>query len=342
MKRPAVFFDRDNTLIVSDGYLGDPDKVVLMEGAADAIARARQLGFATVVVSNQSGVARGMFEEEAVHAVNDRLDEMLRDQNPHAVIDRHEFCPYHPEATVERYRQDSDLRKPKAGMIFQAAEALALDLERSWLIGDAPRDIEAGKTAGCGTILFTPPGVATSPAAAEASSVTPDHVVHSLKNAIEYIAAHRAPGGREEERGASHEPAEKHPMSIPQHPHIPPRVESAAREDDPRADAPLPEHMHPHAAPPPAPPPHERPERDTRLLNLAQQILEELRRSKEQPPQDFSVTKMLAGITQVLTLAVLFMAYLNRSDPMHLLNTMVFALILQTMTIALLVMNRQR
>ena len=80
MKRPAVFFDRDNTLIVSDGYLGDPEKVVLMDGAADAVARARQLGFATVIVSNQSGVARGMFEEDAVHAVNERIDEMLSDR----------------------------------------------------------------------------------------------------------------------------------------------------------------------------------------------------------------------------------------------------------------------
>src|SRR5215218_5522790 len=102
MKRPAVFFDRDNTLIVSDGYLGDPERVVLMDGAADAIARARELGFATIVVSNQSGVARGMFEEDAVHAVNDRLDAMLVAQNPHAIIDRHEFCPFHPDASVER------------------------------------------------------------------------------------------------------------------------------------------------------------------------------------------------------------------------------------------------
>ena len=70
MKRPAVFFDRDNTLIISDGYLGDSNKVVLVGGAADAVARVRGLGFATVVFSNQSGVARGMFGEDAVHAVN--------------------------------------------------------------------------------------------------------------------------------------------------------------------------------------------------------------------------------------------------------------------------------
>src|SRR4051794_9501991 len=75
MKRPAVFFDRDNTLIVSDGYLGDPDRVVLIDGAAEAVARVRGLGFAAVVFSNQSGVARGLFGEDAVYAVNHRLDE---------------------------------------------------------------------------------------------------------------------------------------------------------------------------------------------------------------------------------------------------------------------------
>src|SRR2546423_1588419 len=115
MKRAAVFFDRDNTLIVGNEYLGDPQGVVLMEGAADAIARARGLGFATVVVSNQSGVARGMFNEDAVRGVNAKLDELLREANPKAIVDRHEFCPYHPEGTVDGYTSESELRKPKPG-----------------------------------------------------------------------------------------------------------------------------------------------------------------------------------------------------------------------------------
>src|SRR6266550_3848445 len=116
MKRPAVFFDRDNTLMACDGYLGDPSQVALVEGAADAVARARALGYAAVVISNQSGVARGMFDEEAVRAVNARLDELLKAENPAAIVDRHEFCPYHPEGTVERYKQESALRKPQPGM----------------------------------------------------------------------------------------------------------------------------------------------------------------------------------------------------------------------------------
>src|SRR4051794_3820334 len=183
MKRPAIFFDRDNTLIVSDGYLGNPEKVVLIDGAADAVARARSLGFATVVVSNQSGVARGMFDENAVRAVNQRLDEMLRAADAGAIIDCHEFCPFHPEGTVERYKSDSELRKPRPGMILAAAERLALDLRGSWLIGDAPRDIEAGHAAGCRTILFQPPDVAMSPAASQAWRVQPEFVVTTLAEA---------------------------------------------------------------------------------------------------------------------------------------------------------------
>src|SRR4051812_31722344 len=103
MKRKAVFFDRDNTLIACDGYLGEPERVELVDGAADAIARLRSLGFLTVVFPTQPGVARGLFDEAAVQAVNARRDEMLRFQNPQAILDRHEYCPYHPEAVVEKY-----------------------------------------------------------------------------------------------------------------------------------------------------------------------------------------------------------------------------------------------
>jgi len=185
--KPAVFFDRDNTLILSDGYLGDPAGVVLIAGAADAIAHLRKLGFAVVVFSNQSGVARGLFGEDAVIAVNQRMDQLLREQNPGAIVDRHEFCPFLPDAVVEKYRRDSDLRKPKPGMIHRAAAALELDLSRSWVIGDAPRDIEAGAAAGCRTILVNDATLPPSPAALASSAVRPDATVSSLAQAIDVI-----------------------------------------------------------------------------------------------------------------------------------------------------------
>ena len=187
MKRAAVFFDRDNTLLVSDGYLGDPDKVVLMEGAPEAVAKARQLGFVVVTVSNQSGVARGMFSEDAVHEVNKKMDALLQQAKPAAVIARHEFCPFHPQGTVERYCQDSYLRKPKPGMILQAADKLNLDLSRSWLIGDTPRDIEAGRAAGVRTVLFKHPSHPASPDADAASDAKPDFEATSLAEAMEIV-----------------------------------------------------------------------------------------------------------------------------------------------------------
>ena len=205
MSKPAVFFDRDNTLIISDGYLGDPAQVQLAPGASEAVARAQELGFAVVTVSNQSGVGRGLMTEEDVENVNKKMDAMLRLQNPKAIINRHEFCPFHPEATIEKYRQESDLRKPKPGMLKSAAKSLGLDLEASWLIGDSPRDIEAGFAAGCRTILLANPSIPPSPAASEPSSVDPDETVGTLTEAMDIIeaaeaaksaVAHGAPVGR--------------------------------------------------------------------------------------------------------------------------------------------------
>lgn len=188
--KPAVFFDRDNTLIVSDGYLGDAGKVVLVHGAAEAIARLRGLGFAIVVVSNQSGIARGMFDEEATQAVNARLDAMLKQQNPAAVIDLHEYCPHHPEAPLEKYRVECDCRKPKPGMLLKAGREMGLDLGRSWMVGDAPRDIEAGKAAGCRTVLYVDMAMMASPAQGERLKFQPDFRVSSLKEAVDIIEAH--------------------------------------------------------------------------------------------------------------------------------------------------------
>lgn len=191
MKRPAVFLDRDNTLIVSDGYLGDPAKVVLIEGAADLIAAVRGLGYAVVVVSNQSGIARGMFTEADTVAVNTRLDELLRMANHKAIIDAHYYCPHHPQAPIGHYRKDCSCRKPKPGMLLDAARDLELDLSRSWMVGDAPRDIDAGAAAGCRTILFADASLSASAAAAEKGTAVPDAVVSSLVQAACHIAGNR-------------------------------------------------------------------------------------------------------------------------------------------------------
>ena len=357
MKRPAIFFDRDNTLIVSDGYLGDPSNVVLIQGAADAVARARQLGYAVVVVSNQSGVARGMFGEDDVHAVNARLDEVLRAHNADAIIDRHEFCPFHPEAVVEAYRRDSDRRKPGAGMILEAAQALALDLSRSWLIGDAPRDVEAGHAAGCRTILFRDESLAASPAAAQPMQAEPEVTVTTLKQAIDYIASAQqraavdregdddvedipetfAPGdaGRTDDEESKpylgHVGPELRPDMRPDVRPVPVRISGAAPASRPQPAVRIQQ---------PAPAPHPIP--TARLESFAEQILQELRRRTEMDHAEFSVSKLLGGIVQVMSIAVMFLAYLNRTDRESFMPLLIFGVWLQVLTVALLVMGRQK
>lgn len=357
MNRPAVFFDRDNTLIANDGYLGSPAAVVLVGGAADAVARLRALGYAVVVFSNQSGVARGMFSEEAVHAVNARMDELLLDQNRGAVIDRHEFCPFHPDAADERYRLDSELRKPRPGMLLQASEKLGLDLSQSWVVGDAPRDIAAGRAAGCRTILFRGPGLAGSPAAAEPFDVEPDFIVASLQEAADVIAAHTAVAPPPQTIPSAEEPPPQAlssdveggvvtPIPATEAVAPPPLIDPQTLAESPVGlPAAAVEEQAPQA--PPAPvagasqaADHPRHTLTTaRLEKLTHQILDEMRRHREQPEADFSVSKLLAGIVQVLALAALFLAYINRSYATEILLVAIF---LQTFTIALLIMGKQR
>ncbi len=151
---PAVFLDRDNTLIHNDGDLGDPRKVILMQGAAAAVASLCGLGYKVIVVSNQGGVARGNFTEDDVQAVNQRLSQLLQQAANGARIDAYYYCPYHPEGKVSKYKREHPNRKPQPGMWLEAAKQHDLDLSRSWTIGDQPRDVQAGAAAGTRTILL--------------------------------------------------------------------------------------------------------------------------------------------------------------------------------------------
>jgi len=182
VKSTAVFLDRDGTIIEDIGYIGDPDDVRLLPGAAEAIRRIFQAGYLVVIVSNQSGVARGLFDEAALSRVHARVEALLRTEG--AGLDGAYYCPYldSPEAKVEVYRRDSELRKPNPGMLHQAARDLDIDLPRSWMIGDSPSDIEAGRRAGCETILIDPNGSKASD-----MNVAATHRVSSLVEAVELL-----------------------------------------------------------------------------------------------------------------------------------------------------------
>ncbi len=155
----AVFLDRDNTIIHNDGDLGDPAQVRLIRGSAHAIASLRDLGYRIIVVSNQGGVARGLYTEEDVEAVHDRISQLVNESD-RALIDRFYFCPYHPAGTVSAYAREHHWRKPSPGMIEQAARDFDLRLDECWMIGDQSRDAEAGRRAGCRTILIDRTGSA--------------------------------------------------------------------------------------------------------------------------------------------------------------------------------------
>jgi D-glycero-D-manno-heptose 1,7-bisphosphate phosphatase len=149
---PAVFLDKDGTLINDVPYNVDPSLIELAPRAAEGAALLSAAGFALVVVSNQSGVARGLFPEAAIAAVDARIRELLTECE--VSLAGFYYCPHHPQGTVERYSTGCDCRKPAPGMLTRAAEEMGLDLARSWMIGDILDDVEAGHRAGCRSILI--------------------------------------------------------------------------------------------------------------------------------------------------------------------------------------------
>ena len=144
--RPAVFIDRDGTLIQERRYLADPTGVEMIAGVMDAVRALKNGGFAVVVVTNQSGIARGLYTLEDYEAVAARVDEVLRENG--ASVDGVYFCPHHPEVTG-----DCDCRKPGTGMYQAAAEELDLDLARSYYVGDKVTDVLPGIALGGVPIL---------------------------------------------------------------------------------------------------------------------------------------------------------------------------------------------
>jgi D-glycero-D-manno-heptose 1,7-bisphosphate phosphatase len=352
MPRPAVFFDRDNTLIANSEYLGDPEQVVLLPGAADAVARVRKLGFATIVVSNQSGVARGLFTEDDVRAVNARVDRALLEVHPDALIEQHEYSPHHPDATVDEYRGDHRRRKPQPGMLLDAAESYDLDLNRSWLIGDAPRDVEAGHRAGCRTILVREPLDSVSPAASEPMRIEPDYIATSLEDAVDFIEMHHDDSNDEDDvpmprngtiddalDAAAHgEPLiatmEPPPDATDDPINLGPHVVSTTTS----GPAPVSSHLGLMKAAITSTAPPAGAEKQTVLL--LERVVEELRRGND-PPQDFSVAKMLAGIVQGFAIAALFAALLFRDSGGTTFTTlMMVAIFLQVMVSSLVLMGR--
>ena len=174
----AVFLDRDDTLIRDTGYLSDPDGVELLPGSVEALRMLNRAGVPAIVVTNQSGIARGLFDEKTLHVIHARLLKMLRMEGVR--IDALYYCPHHPEGTIERYRMTCPCRKPEPGMLIQAARDFGLDLTTCSLIGDKAEDIEAiHRVKGTGVLIRTYRPVVMKE--------RPEHIAEDLLDAICWI-----------------------------------------------------------------------------------------------------------------------------------------------------------
>lgn len=148
----AIFLDKDGTLVENIPYSVNPGLLQLTWHAGPGLQLFKQLGYALFVVTNQPGVAKGLFTESALGAVEHRLSELLAQYDVR--LDGFYYCPHSPDGVVERYAVSCTCRKPLPGMLYRAANEHGIDLTHSWMIGDILNDVEAGRRAGCRTVLI--------------------------------------------------------------------------------------------------------------------------------------------------------------------------------------------
>lgn len=310
MANKAVFLDRDNTLIEDPGYISHPDQVKLLEGVPEALCQLRRMDYKLVVVSNQSAVARGIITEEVLSQIHERLEELLARQG--AALDKIYYCPFHPDGAIPRYRKENSWRKPAPGMLLAAAEELDIDLTDSWLIGDSARDIDAGKSAGCKTILIKNSAHSRT---IEPGVTSPDYTAVNIKEVANIIKQHnRTRQKMETEQTENKQDRTKIEPLITRYP---------AREQQPDTAKP------------------------TTQEKLLAEILEQLRKNQRTEMfAEFSVTRLIAGIVQVIVLFCLLISLWllmspNR-QPAPILIALVFALVFQVMALTFFIMQGKK
>ncbi len=148
----AVFLDKDGTLIVDEPYNVDPERMELLPGVLEGLQKLHAAGYRLIVVTNQAGVARGLFPGSALIGVEERLRQLLAEAD--VPLAGFYYCPHHPQGIVAPYAIECNCRKPQSGLLLQAASAHHIQLTQSWMIGDILDDVEAGRRAGCRAILI--------------------------------------------------------------------------------------------------------------------------------------------------------------------------------------------
>jgi len=310
MINKAIFFDRDDTLIEDPGYINDPGQVKLLEGVAEALIELKAMGYKLIVVSNQSGVARGIVTEKVLVEIHERLRYLLAERGTY--LDKIYYCPYHPEGTVSKYSKESDMRKPNAGMFFAAAKELDIDLGQSWMIGNSSRDIEAGLKAGCKTILTEQ---SSQDKTLEVCEPEPDYRAVNIKEAVNIIKMHYRSGGKTEKQNKSGQKIAEEETVIE-------REEMERKNSNEISGGPRTEQL---------------------LLN----ILEQLKRNhRTEMFDEFSALRFLAGIVQGMVVLCLLISiwFLMSSNKEYnsLIICLGFAILLQLMSLTFYVMQRKK
>ena len=185
MSHGGIFLDRDGTINEEVDYVSLPDDLQLIPGSGDAIRQANELGFKVVVITNQSGIARGLFTEDDLAKVHHALTIKLQQHNAH--IDAIYYCPHHPEFGNDQYKIDCDCRKPNTGMILRGAQKFNLDLKKSFVIGDRMIDMQTGNTVGATTILVLTGYGKGELGLCRSSNARIDYIAEDLLDAVQFI-----------------------------------------------------------------------------------------------------------------------------------------------------------
>jgi len=188
VSKRAIFMDRDGTVSDETGYINHIDRYRMLPRSIEAIRRINAAGFLAFVVTNQSGVARGLFDEALVHEVHGTLSRWLEQGG--ARLDGIYFCPHHPKEGEPPWRQDCECRKPRAGMLKRAAREHDVDLASSYMIGDTVLDIEAARNAGMpGVLVLTGYGKGDLQFRMARRGLEPAYIAADLLEAVEWILA---------------------------------------------------------------------------------------------------------------------------------------------------------
>ncbi len=183
--KPAIFLDRDGTINHDHGYVHLSDDFQFIDGVIDAMVELKKMGYLLVLITNQSGIARGLFTEDQFMHLTEWMDWSLADRG--VDLDGIYFCPHHPQAVVDEYRQECECRKPKAGMFSDAMAQLDIDMSASYMVGDKKEDMQAASLAGVGHKILVRTGKEVTPESESAA----DMIIDSLADLPKYLANKR-------------------------------------------------------------------------------------------------------------------------------------------------------